>query len=1202
MELTIYNRNGQVKKIVSPDSTSSWTEEVGVEFVVSVNFTTWDFFVLSVGDYILVDGKRFSIKKEYRPKQANTQKYTYNINFYSREHDMEDILFCRLNHGDNDLESVFSYDGTPGEFLQKLVDNMNRNTSGGIWRVGEAIVADRQNINFNSMYCWDAAAEIAKTFETEWWMDGEYLNFSKCQRGERVELGYMEGLKSGLSQQENTNAIKWFTRLIPVGSSINIDPSVYGYATLQLPSREKYIDLNTNLGLKEYREEAAFAGIFPHRTGTLSATRSEEKTNEETGDFTVYYVSDDELPFNPDDYMLFGEVINITFKSGALIGKTFECNWHNATSEFEIINTYPDDNIQIPGGNLIPAVGDTYVLTNIRMPESYYSEAEEQYKLAVDDFLKEYSKDVSIYSGETDYIYVDENDIPLHLGQRIRLKSTLYFDEGYRDSRITRVTRKLNNLGEATIECTNSVNTSWKSSVENSINNLQYTVSQEILQSIVRLLKTGDRENPSDYTAYSSLRSLEMFLRKNAPDTVEYVITFLQGLITGDWSQGSTGVGIYKDDAGNWHIETDYLDVRMKFTAKEVEIQKVFHIGGSEIKSSASMKCIRVEELDDVYRCYMNTSDGDGQVIYNQFKVNDQAYVQTFNLERQADGTVGNHFFWRLVTAVGPDYIDLSKAVCALASDAPKAFDDIVQLGYRGTDDPSRQVAVIDAGAGEGAPYYRQYVGINSFHLPEPETQLKPGDNKLSGVVHIEKGSTGAGNLSDLPDFIQQAQQMGTVNLLRNSGFTGDYETEELNADTELTEDTEMYSKALEFWTGMATVQEDATAVSGRSAVIGSLSQSVALINQELYVISYQAKGESVAVSCGDFNMAQPLTSEYKRYKHSFTFSGAGIFMLSGTATVCDVQLERGTIATDWKPSPLDNDKSMAEFQSLSYIYDVLKNGSVDIIGGLILSNMIQLGNYQDGKMKRVTAGISGIYNDEDDVYTWGGGTFEQAIRTVMKYKNNPKYQPTEEELKTMANAVITHGGRAILNDVILRGYVYALGGMFKGTVEIADGKILLNEDGSGQLADGTIYWDSFGRMFQKSRSITVWRNIKKEMDEQGISGQYDIDFHGGTYLDITKIFTDNRTINLPSASETPDMVLDMRVLLISRLADVYSVSCLADGGIKLYNPDTKTYDIVQSIYIMRDGDTGISEDTIESIKEGEEYHWYAGRKFTANL
>lgn len=134
---------------------------------------------------------------------------------------------------------------------------MNRNTDGVLWRVGEAITADRQNINFNGVYCWDAASEIAKVFETEWWMDGEYLNISKCERGEKVELGYGEGLKSGLSQEENTNAIKWFTRLIPVGSSKNIDPSVYGYSTLQLPSRAKYIDLNTNLGLKEHREEAA---------------------------------------------------------------------------------------------------------------------------------------------------------------------------------------------------------------------------------------------------------------------------------------------------------------------------------------------------------------------------------------------------------------------------------------------------------------------------------------------------------------------------------------------------------------------------------------------------------------------------------------------------------------------------------------------------------------------------------------------------------------------------------------------------------------------------------------------------------------------------------------------------------------------------------------------------------------------------------
>ncbi|MCS2698537.1 hypothetical protein NXW27_19690 [Phocaeicola dorei] len=101
---------------------------------------------------------------------------------------------------------------------------------------------------------------------------------------------------------------------------------------------------------------------------------------------------------------------------------------------------------------------------------------------------------------------------------------------------------------------------------------------------------------------------------------------------------------------------------------------------------------------------------------------------------------------------------------------------------------------------------------------------------------------------------------------------------------------------------------------SGYSAAIGSLSQSVSLIKGESYVISYKAKGTSVSVSCGSFSVSQPLTSSYQRYTHKITFNGSGIFLISGTATVCDLQLERGTIATDWKPSILDNDKATARF------------------------------------------------------------------------------------------------------------------------------------------------------------------------------------------------------------------------------------------------------------------------------------------------
>lgn len=144
----------------------------------------------------------------------------------------------------------------------------------------------------------------------------------------------------------------------------------------------------------------------------------------------------------------------------------------------------------------------------------------------------------------------------------------------------------------------------------------------------------------------------------------------------------------------------------------------------------------------------------------------------------------------------------------------------------------------------------------------------------------------------------------------------------------------------------------------------------------------------------------------------------------------------------------------MSKFQTIQYIFNAIKNGSVDIAGGLILANMILVGNYKDGILQKVTAGISGVYNDDDDVFAFGGGSLEQAIYTVMKYKENPMYQPTDEELLNMAKVVITHGGRAILNDVIVRGYIYALGGFFRGKVEtFANGNRIVIDPSTNSLA-----------------------------------------------------------------------------------------------------------------------------------------------------
>lgn len=619
----------------------------------------------------------------------------------------------------------------------------------------------------------------------------------------------------------------------------------------------------------------------------------------------------------------------------------------------------------------------------------------------------------------------------------------------------------------------------------------------------------NDDNNPSIYirtnkdrvVAISGGANIEelskYFLRKDKEDTANGLITFLKGLLI-----GKNGSGITVLENGMSQAVVDYLYVKVKAVFDELEVKKKTYVGGEQVISHAGMKCNRVDELDDVYRCYFKEEE-DGIEIENQFTPGSLAIAQECNIKTGISHHVGNRYYWRLVTAVGENYIDLSKTVCDpnVENDVPVAGDDIVGLGHK--TDITRQAAIILSSVNEVSPSIIMYQGINDFTLTGKDvisfdfdkstgksrmkvygdtyigdrdrttymeyTQDKGVD--IKGMFHIEQGSTGWRNMEGLPDEIQAAADLaqeakdaidnaavGSVNLLRNSGFTGDYESETLSSDTQLSADTELYSKQLKYWTGVATVSADSEAVSGYSAAIGSLSQSVSLIKGESYVISYKAKGTSVSVSCGSFSVSQPLTSSYQRYIHKITFNGSGIFLISGTATVCDLQLERGTIATDWKPSILDNDKATAGFQSINYIASAIKDGSVDILGGLILANMIQLGNYKNGKLQKVTAGVSGIYNDDDDVAFWAGGKLEQAILTVMRFRNDPNYQPTDKEWENMANFVVAHGG-----DVFLRGYIYALGGYFRGKVEIANGKILLNEDGSGQLANGNIKWDAEG-------------------------------------------------------------------------------------------------------------------------------------------
>lgn len=355
------------------------------------------------------------------------------------------------------------------------------------------------------------------------------------------------------------------------------------------------------------------------------------------------------------------------------------------------------------------------------------------------------------------------------------------------------------------------------------------------------------------------------------------------------------------------------------------------------------------------------------------------------------------------------------------------------------------------------------------------------------------------------------ALKIGKYNILRNSGFTGDFVTTALSDDTDIIGSSDMFNDPFAHWTKTGTVTQKAEPVSesGYSAVVsGSIKQELFYqqISGESYVISFKAKGTQVTVGCGNSAFTQDLTADYEQYHFKYTSGGGTTFTATGTCEICELQLERGTIPSAWGRSFLDNQTDLVRFESLVYLANAIQNASTTVDGGLILSQIIQLGNYANKVMERVTAGVSGVYNNDNDVAFWAGGTLEQAINTVTKYKNNPAYQPTEGEMAAMANYVATHGGRTILNDVILRGYIYALGGIFKGRVEIAGGKIQLNEDSSGRL--GSIEWDTAGNTFgnlmiKRSTNIITSENVRKYIDRES---DWDLDNYEFAYINVNSI------------------------------------------------------------------------------------------------
>lgn len=562
MELKIYSKEGNLKLTASPDSNSAATCGIQEESVLSLSFTAFECVTLEVYDYADFLGRRYWILERYQPKMNCDSEWSYSVQLSGVEGLTTQVLMVNPDDDDN---PILTLTAPAREHAALIIANMNRKMGTTEWKVGEVVVSEYIDIEYTGKYASDALSELSSAAGTEWWFDGMTLNIPRCEFGEPVPLSYGNGLTGGI-ERSMADGVKFFTRLFPVGSSRNIDPDRYGYARLQLPDGAKYVEQDTHLGIIEYFEQEAFDAIYPRRIGTVGSVRSEERTSDDGSPFTVWYFTDPDIPFDPNQYEIGGLVKRVTFQTGELRGREFEVNYDSEKKEFEIITQWPYDNdMQLPSEPLVPAPGNEYVLWNISMPDSYYPAAEQEFKTAVDTFMADSRKDISVFQASTDFTVVDKRNLDLKPGQRIRLGSDKFFpDTGYRDIRIVAISRSVVQPGSMTLKMSDVLSTGRISRIENQISEVTQ-ITRQVSSEFPDIIKSWEETPASDTTLYSSRKSEREFLNKRRGGTVEGITRFLkrqqldEGFRTSDFASGITGFGAQIDGRGAGELESLFI-------------------------------------------------------------------------------------------------------------------------------------------------------------------------------------------------------------------------------------------------------------------------------------------------------------------------------------------------------------------------------------------------------------------------------------------------------------------------------------------------------------------------------------------------------------------------------------------------------------------------------------------------------------------
>lgn len=450
-------------------------------------------------------------------------------------------------------------------------------------------------------------------------------------------------------------------------------------------------------------------------------------------------------------------------------------NFNIKEGDYEII--YQEDNniiiptneeqLIIPKGKALPTFEcNKVILYNIAMADAYKVSAQEK-------LLEAAKKDIILALSDTNnytvksYPHVFKDQRPrLQIGQKVS-----FLSKGQRlDTRVLRLSTNLDFDYIQEITVGNKV-------IKGAVSQLK-----EDVQSIIANgggSGSGGGYSVAQFESLVSKYGIKHFLSKEFADVAQEIIRFAKGATFGSEDTkhaiteegvatlkslllGTGGLGITSDgiatlkevvsaafrsgalgsgfklgnysDSEDSYLEVDHLLVRKAAEFVKLVIRELQSVGGEIVLSPASMKISKVDFLEkgtllpeygtaplryDVYRCSFLTKRGDEEIT-NPFVVNDLVRCQTFNIKEGTTANAKNKYYWRRVTAVGTDYIDILALSGGNYGDSqPEVGDELVQMGN--TTDVARQSVLYLSAYGSDSPSIKLYKGVNNYTLDGKE-------------------------------------------------------------------------------------------------------------------------------------------------------------------------------------------------------------------------------------------------------------------------------------------------------------------------------------------------------------------------------------------------------------------------------------------------------------------------------------------------